>query len=158
MRLVRWTVVMETRQPTEHRRKKEEKSCEILEWVGLSWKAQFGTDWNGLDFHQITHVVREIIFLFEVQNSCMRFGLVNNREKCRLWILAVFYLKYRLVWGGNKCTQIFLISSNWVVEQKGLQKVIFLGGKALVVYLWDKKLFERHRANTRKQDLHHEEV
>ena len=44
MRLVRRTVVMETRQPIEHRRKKEEKSCEILEWVGLSWKAQFGTD------------------------------------------------------------------------------------------------------------------
>ena len=97
MRLVRRTVVMETRQPTEHRRKKEEKSCEILEWVGLSRKAQFGTDWNGLDFHQITYVVREIIFLFEVQNSSMHFGLVNNREKCRLWILAVFYLKYRLV-------------------------------------------------------------
>ena len=156
MRLVRRTVVMETWQPVEHWRRKEKKSCEILEWVGLSRKTRFVIDWNGLDFHQITHAVRERIFLFEVQNICMRFGLVNNREKCKLWIWVAFYLNYRPVWGGNKCTQIFLISSNWVVYQKGLQKVIFLGGETLVFCLWDKKLFERHRVNTWKQDLHHE--
>ena len=96
MRLMHRTTVMETRQPVEHQRK-EEKSCEILEWAGLLWKVRFGIDWNGLDFHQITHAVREIIFLFEVQNTCMCFGLVNNRERYRLWIWAAFYLNYRPV-------------------------------------------------------------
>ena len=36
-------------------------------------------------------------FLFEVQDTCMHFELLNNREKDRLLIWAAFYLSYRAV-------------------------------------------------------------
>ena len=39
----------------------------------------------------------KIIFLFEVQDTCMHFELVNSREKDRLWIWAAFYLSCRAV-------------------------------------------------------------
>ena len=44
------------------------------------------------------HVLgEEIFFLFEVQDTCMHFELVNSREKDRLWIWAAFYLSYKAV-------------------------------------------------------------
>jgi len=58
----------------------------------------------------------------------------------------------------NKHIQIFLISKNLVVDQKKLGKVIVLGVEGWIVYFWDKRLFERHMANVRGQDLHHEKV
>ena len=39
----------------------------------------------------------EKFFLFEVQDTCMHFKLVNSREKDKLWIWVAFYLSYRSV-------------------------------------------------------------
>ena len=71
---------------------------EGLEVSGLARKTRVERGWIDIGFHQIALVGRRIFFfLFEVQDTCMHFELVNSREKDRLWIWVAFYLSYRAV-------------------------------------------------------------
>ena len=70
---------------------------ESLEVSGLARKTRVERGWIDLGFHQTAHAGKREIFLFEVQDTCMHFELVNSREKDRLWIWAAFYLSYRAV-------------------------------------------------------------
>ena len=70
---------------------------EGLEFFGLARKTLVEKVWLDLGFHQTSRVGRREFFLFEVQDTCMHFELVNSREKDRLWIWAAFYLSYRVV-------------------------------------------------------------
>ena len=70
---------------------------EGLEVSGLAWKARVERGWIDLGFHQTARAGRRNFFLFEVQDTCMHFELVNCREKDKLWIWAAFYLSYRVV-------------------------------------------------------------
>ena len=67
---------------------------EGLEVFGLAQKTRVERGWIDLGFHQTTRVGRIKFFLFDVQDTCMHFELVNSREKDRLWIWAAFYLSY----------------------------------------------------------------
>ena len=70
---------------------------EGLEVSGLARKTCVERGWIDLGFHQTARAGRREFFLFEVQDICMHFKLVNSREKDRLWIWAAFYLSYRVV-------------------------------------------------------------
>ena len=70
---------------------------EGLEIFGLARKTRVERGWIDLWFHQTTCAERREIFLFEVQDTCMHFELVNSREKDRLLIWVAFYLSYRAV-------------------------------------------------------------
>ena len=78
-------------------RKREEEMGKGLEVSGLAPKTRVERGWIDLGFHQTACAKRREIFLFEVQDTCMHFELVNSREKDRLWIWAAFYLSYRAV-------------------------------------------------------------
>ena len=96
MMLVRQAPVMTALQTGGHR-KREEEMGESLEVSGLARKTRVERGWIDLRFHQTACAGRREIFLFEVQDTCMHFELVNSREKDRLWIWAAFYLSYRVV-------------------------------------------------------------
>ena len=94
--LVRRAPVMTTLRTSGHQ-KKEEEMREGLEVSRLTRKTCVKRGWIDLGFHQTTRAGRREIFLFEVQDTCMHFELVNSREKDWLWIWAAFYLIYRAV-------------------------------------------------------------
>ena len=96
MMLVRRAPVMTTLR-TGGNQKREEEMGESLEVFGLARKTRVERGWIDLRFHQTTRAGRRNFFLFEVQDTCMHFELVNSREKDRLWIWAAFYLSYRAV-------------------------------------------------------------
>ena len=96
MMLVRRAPVMTALRTGGHRKREEEKG-EGLEVFGLARKTRVEIGWIDLGFHQTSRARRREIFLFEVQDSCMHFELVNSREKDRLWIWDAFYLSYRAV-------------------------------------------------------------
>ena len=94
MMLVRRAPVMTALRTSGHQ-KREEEMGEGLKVFGLARKTRVERGWIDLGFHQTTHSRRREIFLFEVQDTCMHFELVNRREKDMLWIWAAFYLSYR---------------------------------------------------------------
>ena len=70
---------------------------EGLEFSRLERKTRVERGWIDLGFHQTARAERREFFLFEVQDTCMHFELVNSRGKDKLWIWAAFYLSYRAV-------------------------------------------------------------
>ena len=51
---------------------------EGLEFSGLARKTRVERDWINLEFHQTARAGRREFFLFEVQDTCMHFVLVNS--------------------------------------------------------------------------------
>ena len=70
-------LVMTTLRTGGHR-KREEEMGEGLEVSGLARKTCVERGWIDLGFHQTTRAGRREIFLFEVQDTCMHFELVNS--------------------------------------------------------------------------------